>query len=161
MTAKSQIDISELKRLFVEERLNTREIAKRLGLSRQRISARFAQAGLSVGKLKKMRKHPLADAVRELMTVERLSKHAAAKRLAVSNTTVTVVAKQLRIKRNMISSRKFPALNSIKIGEHIDVPAGKTIDQNYRQFYKIGARLGIKLSVSRLDDRTMRVTRIE
>ena len=159
MTAKSPIDISELKRLFVEERLNTREIAKRLGLSRQRISARFAQAGLSVGKLKKMRKHPLADAVRELMTVERLSKHAAAKRLAVSDTTVTVVAKQLGIKRSLLSSRKFPALNSIKIGEHIDVPAGETIDQNYRQFYKIGARLGIRLSVSRLDGKTIRVTR--
>ena len=59
-----------------------------------------------------------------------------------------------------MSSRKFPALNSVMIGEHIDVPAGKTIDENYRQFYKIGARLGIKLSVSRLDNKTMRVTRI-
>ena len=159
MTAKSPIDISELKRLFVEERLNTREIAKRLGLSRQRISARFAQAGLSVGKLKKMRKHPLADAVRELMTVERLSKHATARRLGVSMTTVTVITKTLGIDRSLVSSRSFPALNSIKIGEHIDVPAGETIDQNYRQFYKIGARLGIRLSVSRLDERTIRVSR--
>jgi predicted DNA-binding protein YlxM (UPF0122 family) len=152
------LDNAVLRQLY-DSGLNMKQIAERFGVTKQAIHIRFVNAGIPRRDRSLARFKVDVKLLKRLIQKDKLTNAKAAEALGVPVTVIRPLIKKHKIERGY-RSRRFPELNSIKVGESILVPRGNTIGQNYIRFYQMGRKLGIKLSANRIDDNTVRVTRI-
>ena len=55
---------------------------------------------------------------------------------------------------------KYPQLRTMRVGEHVDLPIPPGTRRPHLNFYTIAKKIGIRISVARLDDATIRITRV-
>ena len=152
------VDTAALRKLY-DQGLTLQQIGARFGLTKQAVSCRFKAAAIPTRDRSAARHKVDVKLLKQLIQSDHLSQEGAAKILDVPVSAISRVVKKHRIKRGY-RSQKFPVLNSIKVGESVILPQGKTLYDNYMKFYVIGRKLGIKLSANRIDDKTTRVTRV-
>lgn len=152
------VDINVLRDLY-NQGLTLKQVGQRVGITTQAVHSRFQKAGIP--RRDRSNAHHKVDLklLKQLIQDEGLSKEEAAKRLNVPYCVVLRAAKENGIKRGYWS-QKHPGLNNIKVGDSIVIPRRESKFSNYTPFYNIGRKLGIKLSVSSIDDQTVRVTRV-
>lgn len=155
-------DTNTIAKLYIEKKLTLRQIAARFGVSCQAIHLRLRNEGFN----RRQKGRRLTDVdpqiVDALMKDEGLTRREVAARL---NTPYAAVTRALRSKHTGMSNgyicRRYPALNRLKPGENVIVSNLNAKQYQYRQFYAIAIKLGIRISIKTLDRSTIKINRIK
>jgi DNA-binding Lrp family transcriptional regulator len=161
MTQKIDLPVEELTRLYVDERMTLPEIAERFGTTQWTIGNRLRDAG--VQKRSRGSRPSLVDP-EELERLYRTGVPVTelAKRFGRSQPWIskTLKARGITNLQGKTHRMKHPELRGLAVGEHIDVPGSQAERDLYAVFYMMAKKAGIRVSVTTLDERTIRVTRI-
>ena len=156
------IPIEEMVRLYVDERMTLPQLAQRYGVSHGTIFNRLEAAG--VKRRERGDRGPLIDPDE----VERLYRGGEfvkdiAKRFRRSERWISGLLKARGFTNLHSNPRllKYPALRTMEVGESVDLPIPPGSRAPHHNFYTIAAKIGIRVSANRVDDATMRVTRID
>ena len=156
------LPLDELTRLYVEERRTLPQLAKHFGASHGTIFNRLREAGAPIRA--RGDRGPLIDPDE----VERLYRGGEfvkdlAKRFRRSERWISGLLKSRGFTNLHSNPRlfKYPALRTMEVGESVDLPIPPGSRAPHHNFYTIAAKIGIRVSANRVDDATMRVTRID
>lgn len=160
--------LAEMRRLYSEESLTLQEIADLYGMTKQAVRDRFVRHGVQ---LIKNRQHKIKQTVdRELLiklyVAEERPLDVIYKRLRISNRIL-----MHELKRHGIAIRSFARLRTLysehyelmtelKVGDQMSVLFQQD-RKDYTPMYKKADRLGIKISITRINKESLLVTRIE
>ncbi len=148
------------KRLYTVEKWTLQKIADKFGVSRQAIHHQFRKAGIAMRLPRPSEKIFDHETLVKVYVDEKLNIRETAKRL---NSNATSISKQLD--RNGIEkrssgflNRKYPELYQIKIGESVLIKR-PTTKKPYSTLYKRVKKIGIKISIKKIDNDTFQIYR--
>jgi predicted DNA-binding protein YlxM (UPF0122 family) len=151
----------ELAHMYEQDGLSLGEIAKSFGVSRQAVHYRLKQTGVQMrppGERVKIDRQTLV----QLYAKERLAIREIANVVQLSDSRVYQLLRVYGIPLRKFSSYpiKYPVLKTLKIGEYVDLPRPGW-NKPQTSFHSMAKGIGIRVSCRTIDERTMRVTRIE
>ena len=163
----SRIPKEKMVRLYREGRLTNEQIAGRAGVSVSRVRALAREAGEPVNEITVRTRWPVIDKGRleELHVRRRPTVNAVAKALAVSRGHV---ARSLRVhwiaERDDRGRPRHHGVRSLKVGESVDLPrwnqdATRRSRYASENYHAAARAAGMRISVRRMDEGTVRVTR--
>ena len=151
-----------IRHLYEVEQLSLKKISDRLGITRQAIHGRMVRSGIklrpNVMPLKKFDR----DVLHQLYEVERRPVYKVAEAMGVSHCVVERELKRHGIERRPKHSekRRPSVLDGLAIGDSIVLKRPKLPKPHARLYMKAKDRR-MKISIRRIDDEHIRVTRID
>lgn len=162
---RPSITDEELRRLYLDERMTSAEIASRVGLTRQGVSYRLRAAGVptrTTGARSKRAKN--AAKVVSLYVDEGKSVDKIAREIGMARGTVSICLDEAGIKREAYrypkASGKYKELQDLAVGEYILIPRPKVRGKWHGRLYNYAKRYGVKITVKVIDDDTAKLTRL-
>lgn len=156
--------IAELRRLYFHEQLTLAEIGRRYGITRQAVHDRFKRAGVDLPARQPPRKAVVieAETLQELYEKQGLSAREISERLGHPVSTVYSSLRHHSITIRGPGQRpKYPVLRNLAVGESVILPRRAGTRKFHLSFYEMAKPLGIRVSVTTVDEVTARITRIE
>lgn len=158
--AKLKEKLAEMRRLYEVEGMAIRKLAVRFDASRQAVHYRLVQMGVV---LRPAPPRLDRNTLQKLYIDQRLSANKIAQLLKCPLSTVYTCLEKHGIERRRPpgSKRKHPELGELKVGESLIVPRPNKRQKYQTYFYSMAKLVGIRVSVKTMDERSVRLTRVE
>lgn len=154
--------LNEMRKLYEVEKRTLKEIGRNFGVSAQTVSNRLAKAG--VPKRPKTSRKIILDreVLHKLYVNEKLPVKKVARLLKTYGHKVSDELKRHGIEKRSIgyNRRKYPGLYQLKIDEQMTIPL-PLVTKPHKNLHQKAERIGIRISIERIGDKTLQITRIK
>lgn len=160
--ADEVIPMEKMKDLYLNEKLSLEAIAERLGVSKQAVHGRLVTAKV---KFRTRGFEPTIidkDILVDLYITKQLTRYRVGKELGIDSRRLNAMLRHhgITLRKGRPEQRRHPELADLKVGEALTINV-ESLRKNYHVgFYHMAKRLGIRVSVKRVDGQTARVTRV-
>lgn len=153
--------LQAIKHLYEVEQFTIKEIAKRLGVTRQAVHERMVRSGIARRDSNRPRRQIDPETLYRLYVTEGLPVYKVAKALRTVSLTVDRELKRYSIERRPkgFERRKLSALDNLKIGESALIKCPR-LPKPHASIYSLAEVRKIKVSIRRIDADHVRVTRM-
>jgi predicted DNA-binding protein YlxM (UPF0122 family) len=153
------IPLSQILKLY-NKGTSASNIAGNFGVTRQAISSRLKSAAVPTRAIQPWAVLPKRELIEQLYLHEERTLHEVAKQLAVSYYCLIRAMDKYNIERRSKGNRtKFPELRNLRIGDSIDVPFATK--HPHRRYNHMAKYVGIKVTVRKIDEHIVTVTRVK
>ena len=160
-TLQSQKKLAEMRRLYEKDELTLRQIADRFGITRQAVHQRLTRAGVNMRPRSTRRMTLERDLLYDLYVVGGKTIVEVAAAFGVSMSKILTELKRYGIGRRKSGPApwKYVGVYNLKLQESVIVPR-PTSAHPHQNLYSTAKRIGIKITVRKVDESRMLVTRV-
>jgi len=152
--------LKEMRRLYEVEKLSLREIANRFGITWQAIHQRLVSAGVALRQKGNVKRVLDRETLIQLYIEENLTIGETARRLKAQDKKVSDELERHGIDKRSAGylKRKQPELYQLKVGEKAIIQR-PSVTNPYRSLYSKAKRIGIRISIKRVNAETLQIYR--
>ncbi len=160
--AEQTVRLREMQRLYEVEKRTLREIADLFGVTWQAIHDRLVRAGVLLRQKNPIKRLLDRETLIKLYIVENLTISETAQRLKTHYKKVSDEIKRHEIIKRPrgYSGRKYTELNLLSVGGNVIIQRPQ-VKNPYLSLYGKAQKIGIRISVKSIDDKTMQINRIK